>query len=174
MRRRYPLHIHISSCFLTLILVVCVVLGGIGYRLSSGLLERSATELTAAVSREALLEMRRVIEAAEVATRLLSLQDVTTARSLRQRLDSLDFLRQALDSSSALSALYVGYDNGDFFLLGRVGHGSAAERSRAPVGALTSCRASSAPGPRRGAFHLFRRAPAAAARGRPPGLRGRL
>jgi hypothetical protein len=135
MRRRYPLHIHISSCFLTLILVVCVVLGGIGYRLSSGLLERSATELTAAVSREALLEMRRVIEAAEVATRLLSLQDVTTARSLRQRLDSLDFLRQALDSSSALSALYIGYDNGDFFLLGRVGHGSAAERSRAPVGA---------------------------------------
>jgi hypothetical protein len=89
----------------------------------------------AAVSREALLEMRRIIEAAEVATRLLSLQDVTTARSLRQRLDSLDFLRQALDSSSALSALYVGYDNGDFFLLGRIGHGSAAERSRAPAGA---------------------------------------
>jgi hypothetical protein len=47
MRRRYPLHIHISSCFLTLILVVCVVLGGIGYRLSSGLLEKSATDLTA-------------------------------------------------------------------------------------------------------------------------------
>jgi HD-GYP domain-containing protein (c-di-GMP phosphodiesterase class II) len=136
MRRRYPLHIHISSCFLTLILVVCVVLGGIGYRLSSGLLEKSATDLTAAVSREALLEMRRIIEAAEVATRLLSLQDVTTATSHRQRLDSLDFLRQALDSSSALSALYVGYDNGDFFLLGRIGHGSAAERSRAPAGAV--------------------------------------
>jgi hypothetical protein len=35
MRRHYPLHIHISTLFLTLILLVCGVLGGIGYKLSS-------------------------------------------------------------------------------------------------------------------------------------------
>jgi hypothetical protein len=51
-----------------------------------------------------------------VATRLLSLQRVTTATSLKERLDSVEFLREALDSSAALSSLYVGYDNGDFFL----------------------------------------------------------
>ena len=33
MRRHYPLHIHISTLFLTLILVVCGVLGSIGYKL---------------------------------------------------------------------------------------------------------------------------------------------
>ena len=107
MRRHYPLHIHISTLFLTLILLVCGVLGGIGYKLSAGLLEESAADLTAGKSREALLEMRRIIEPAEVATRLLSLQPVTTAVSLKERLNSLQFLRQALDSSRALSSLYI-------------------------------------------------------------------
>ncbi|HCN68433.1 MAG TPA: metal-dependent phosphohydrolase, partial [Candidatus Accumulibacter sp.] len=135
MRRPYPLHIHISTLFLGLILVVCAVLAGIGYRLSSSLLERSATDLTARISRETLLEMRLIIDPAEMATRLLSQQRVSRATSLEHRLESLEFLRLALDSSPALSSLYVGYDNGDFFLLGRIGHGSAAESARAPAGA---------------------------------------
>lgn len=135
MHHRYPLHIHISTLFLALILLVCGVLGGIGYQLSSKLLEESAADLTARISRSALLEMRRIIEPAEVATHLLSLQRVTSATSLKERLDSLEFMRQALDSSPALSSLYIGYDNGDFFLVGRVGHGSASEAARAPAGA---------------------------------------
>ncbi|WP_374691677.1 HD domain-containing phosphohydrolase [Accumulibacter sp.] len=135
MRRPYPLHIHISTLFLTLIVAVCAVLAGIGYRLSSSLLESSAAGLTSRISREALLEMRLIIDPAQMATRLLSQQGVSTARSLVQRLESLQFLRLALDSSPALSSLYVGYDNGDFFLLGRIGHGSAGESARAPGGA---------------------------------------
>ena len=135
MRRRYPLHLHISTLFLALILVVCGVLGGIGYRLSSDLIEESASDLTSRINRQALSEMRRIIEPAEMATRLLSLQRVTTATSLQERLGSLEFLCQALDSSKALSALYVGYDNGDFLLVGRIGYGSEIEASRVPAGA---------------------------------------
>jgi HAMP domain-containing protein len=44
-------------------------------------------------------------------------------------------VRQALDSSPALSSLYVGYANGDFFLVGRIGHGAESEAARAPAGA---------------------------------------
>ena len=135
MRRPYPLHIHISTLFLTLIVAVGAVLAGIGYRLSSSLLESSATSLTSRISRETLLEMRLIIDPAQMATRLLSQQSVSTARSLVQRLESLPFLRLALDDSPALSSLYVGYDNGDFFLLGRIGHGSASESARAPSAA---------------------------------------
>jgi hypothetical protein len=135
MRYRYPLHVHISTLFLLLILFLCIVLGWIGFALSSNLLEASAARLTAGISREALLEMRRVIEPAEVVTRLLSQQRVTTATSLQRRLDSLTFLQQALAGSSALSSLYVGYDNGDFFLFGRVDQGSQSEAAKAPAGA---------------------------------------
>jgi hypothetical protein len=156
MHHRYPLHIHISTLFLALILLVCGVLGGIGYQLSSKLLEESAADLTARISRSALLEMRRIIEPAEVATHLLSLQRVTSATSLKERLDSLEFMRQALDSSPALSSLYIGYDNGDFFLVGRdwPWQRRAKPRERRPARA-TSCRASSGLGPQRHAVDLF-------------------
>ena len=135
MRHRYPLHLHISTLFLALILVVCGVLAGIAYKLSKDLLQASAADLTTRISRAALTELQRIIEPAEVVTRLLSLQHVTRAASLNERRDSLPFLRQALDSSPALSSLYVGYDNGDFFLLGRIGQSSPSEAARAPAGA---------------------------------------
>ncbi|MDD5298677.1 MAG: metal-dependent phosphohydrolase [Rhodocyclaceae bacterium] len=135
MRHPYPLHIHISTLFLALILVVCGVLGGIGYKLSTDLLEASAADLTTRINRQALSEMRRIVEPAEVATRLLSLQSVTEAATLKERLNSLEFLREALDGSPALSSLYIGYGNGDYFLVGRTGHGSEAEAARVPAGA---------------------------------------
>ncbi|WP_300453074.1 HD domain-containing phosphohydrolase [Accumulibacter sp.] len=156
MRRRYPLHLHISTLFLVLILLVCGLLGGIGYRLSSDLLEASASDLTKRISREALIEMQRLIEPAEMATRLLSLQQVGRAKSLDERLHSLEFLRRALDSSSALSSLYVGYDNGDFFLVGRVGHGSANEAARVPAGTSYVVQSiEQTPGGPRGRFIYF-------------------
>ncbi len=135
MRHRYPLHVHISALFLALILVVSGVLTAIGYKLSSELLERASADLTTRMSREAQIAMQRIVEPAEVATRLLTLQQVTSAQSLEQRLQSLDFMRQALDSSAALSSLYVGYASGDFFLIGHVGHGAENETARAPAGA---------------------------------------
>jgi len=135
MRHRYPLHVHISTLFLALILVICGVLTAIGYKLSSELLETAAADLTTRISREARIEMQRIVEPAEVATRLLSLQQITRAQSLKERLKSLEFVRQALDSSPALSSLYVGYANGDFFLVGRIGQGAESETVRAPAGA---------------------------------------
>ncbi|WP_248594636.1 hypothetical protein [Candidatus Accumulibacter contiguus] len=172
MRYRYPLHIHISTLFLALILLVGGVLGGIGYQLSSNLLEESAADLTARISRAALLEMRRIIEPAEVAARLLSLQRVTRATSLRERLDSLEFIRQALDSSPALSSLYIGYENGDFFLLGRIGHGSVSEAARAPAGASYVVQSiEQLGGAAAGSIHLSRFGTADSARRRPSGLR---
>ena len=123
MRHRYPLHVHISTLFLALILLICGVLTAIGYKLSAELLEAAAADRTTRISREAQIEMQRIIEPAEVATTLLALHRLTQAQSLEQRLNSLAFVRQALDGSPALSSLYVGYANGDFFLVGRIGHG---------------------------------------------------
>ncbi len=136
MRHRYPLHVHISTLFLTMILLVCGVLTAISYKLSSELLEAAAADRTTQISREAQIEMQRIVEPAEVATTLLSLQQVTQATSLSERLQYLEFMRQALDSSSALTSLYVGYANGDFFLIGHVGDGAESEAAKVPAGAV--------------------------------------
>lgn len=127
MQRRFPLHIHISTLFLVLLMIVGGVIGGLGYTVSRDILKSSASALSERIGRETLREFRGIVAPAEMATRLLSSEGVGQATSLEQRLEHLNFMHQALSHSSELTSLYVGYANGDFFLVRRVA--SAAERS---------------------------------------------
>ena len=49
MKRHFPLHVHISTLFLTLILIVGGVIGGLVYKISRDILETTASDLSAAV-----------------------------------------------------------------------------------------------------------------------------
>ncbi|HQR59502.1 MAG TPA: GAF domain-containing protein, partial [Azonexus sp.] len=120
MTRRFPLHVHISTLFIVLILLVGGVIGGLGYRISSEILETTANELNTRIGRETVGEFSNIIGPAEMATRLLSYDGITQARSLEERLLNLGFMREALNNSSALTSLYVGYGNGDFFMVRRI------------------------------------------------------
>ena len=120
MTRRFPLHVHISTLFIVLILLVGGVIGGLGYRISSEILETTANELNTRIGRETVGEFSNIIGPAEMATRLLSYDGITQARSLEERLLNLGFMREALNNSSALTSLYVGYGNGDFFMIRRI------------------------------------------------------
>lgn len=46
MKYQQPFHIHISTIFLTLILLVGSIIGGLGYKISHDILESSASELS--------------------------------------------------------------------------------------------------------------------------------
>ena len=120
MTHRFPLHVHISTLFIALILLVGGVIGGLGYRISSEILETTASELNARIGRETVGEFSNIIGPAEMATRLLSYDGITQATSLEQRLQNIGFMREALNNSSALTSLYVGYGNGDFFMVRRI------------------------------------------------------
>ena len=132
MKNRFPLHVHISALFLILILLVGGVIGGLGYRISRDILESTARELSVRIVRETLREFTGIIAPAEVATRLLSLDGITQAKSLEARLEHLGFMREALHSSSELTALYVGYGNGDFFFVRHVWNDSERKIFDAP------------------------------------------
>jgi len=135
MNRRYPLHIHISTLFLLLLLVVGGLVAAVGYKLSRDMLENAAEDLIQRISTETLLELESVIAPAEMAVNMLSYSTINNAGKLAPRMDRLDVLREALVSSSALSSIYVGYDDGDFFFVRRIR--DAAERAslKAPEGA---------------------------------------
>ena len=120
MTHRFPLHVHISTLFIALILLVGGVIGGLGYRISSEILETMASELNARIGRETVGEFSNIIGPAEMAARLLSYDGITQATSLEQRLQNVGFMREALNNSSALTSLYVGYGNGDFFMVRRI------------------------------------------------------
>jgi response regulator RpfG family c-di-GMP phosphodiesterase/HAMP domain-containing protein len=124
--RRFPLHIHISTLFLILLLAVGGVIGGLGYSASRSILKASATTLSERIGRETSKAFSGMIGPAEMAAALLCREGVTRATTLEQRLAHLPFMREALDRSVELVSLYAGYANGDFFLLRRLA--GAAER----------------------------------------------
>ena len=45
MTRRFPLHVHISTLFIALILLVGGVIGGLGFKISRDILETTASDL---------------------------------------------------------------------------------------------------------------------------------
>ena len=134
MTRRFPLHVHISTLFIVLILLVGGVIGGLGYRISSEILETTASELNTRVGRETVGEFAGIIAPAEMATRLLSYDGITQATSLEERLQNVGFMREALNNSSALTSLYVGYGNGDFFMVRRIWDETDGKAFDAPEG----------------------------------------
>ncbi len=120
MKYRLPLHVQISTIFLALILLVGGIIGSLGYKISRDILESTASELNTRISRETLVEFSSLIGPSEMAVRLLSFDGVSLAASLQERMTNIGFMREALSNSEVLSSIYIGYGNGDFFMVRRL------------------------------------------------------
>ena len=138
MKRRFPLHVHISTLFLILILLVGGAIGGLGYRISHGILESTANKLSDTIGHEMAREFSSLIRPAEMATRLMSLDGITQARTLDARLENIGFMREAMNNAAEVSGFYVGYENGDFFLMRRIWQDAERAIFDAPPGPAAS------------------------------------
>ena len=134
MKRRFPLHVHISTLFVSLFLLIGGVIAGLGYKNSRDMIENSAEELIMRISRETLSEFHNIIGPAEMAARLLSQGAITRAQTLPERMQSLAPMREALNSSRTINSLYVGYGNGDFFMVRRMVDDAERKALNAPTG----------------------------------------
>lgn len=104
----------------TIILCVLAVLSIVlvqGYRGGSAALvtaaNDSARQLAAVLNERA----RRLITPAETVIRVLAHNPLAAAEDLPTRLEQLPVLAQVLRSNPVLSAIYIGYDDGEFLLL---------------------------------------------------------
>lgn len=136
MKHPYPLHVHISTLFVVLILLVGSLVGVLGYRSSQGVLERSADALTERASHEVLIELDRALAPARMVVGLLGRDALVEATSLHERLESLERVREALVHAPLLSALYVGYPDGDFFMVRRLVDEQERQLLDAPPGSV--------------------------------------
>ncbi|NJD36277.1 MAG: HAMP domain-containing protein [Betaproteobacteria bacterium] len=127
MKQKFPLHIHISTLFVVLILLVGSIIAGVGYKLSREMLQSTANDLIGRIGDETSKEIEALIAPAELAMNLISHDLLSEASSFPQRFSRVPFLKEALLGSPALSSVYAGYPNGDFFFLRRVA--DEAERS---------------------------------------------
>lgn len=135
MKLRIPLHIHIATLFLILILVIGGLLAGVGYKATGDMLESAADDLSARISRETTHELQSVIAPAELAVNMLAYGPINFATTLPGRIDRLEVLGEVLSRSDALSSLYVGYDDGDFFSVRRIHDDAERSSLKAPKGA---------------------------------------
>lgn len=134
MKRALPLHVHLSTLFLVISLSIGGAIAVVGYRMSYDMLESSASELTLRISRELLGRIEGILKPANLLTRVLSYNDLCAASDFDSRWRQLGLLRESLDSASSFSSLYVGYQNGDFFLLRRLRSPAEREAFHAPEG----------------------------------------
>ncbi|RLJ62653.1 HD domain-containing phosphohydrolase [Sulfurisoma sediminicola] len=132
MKRQFPLHLYIATLSLLLILLAGGLIGAFGYKAARELLEASAVELTQRIGRETLGELQRIVGPAEMAVSMLAFDALGDATTLAQRRQRLALMREMLSNSDAVSALYVGYDTGDVFLLRRLHDAAARSATDAP------------------------------------------
>ncbi|MGC8121061.1 HD domain-containing phosphohydrolase [Marinobacter sp. VGCF2001] len=126
-KTRVSLAFLIASAITLGMLVLAIVLVAQSYR---GM-EQAKVTAAAATARQLALSVDDRINAVTrppaTALALLRYDPLTQHSALAQRLQRLPVIADVLDSSDIVSAVYVGYDNGDFFLFRKI-HPSGSQQ----------------------------------------------
>ncbi|MCV6590906.1 MAG: hypothetical protein OIF57_18085 [Marinobacterium sp.] len=113
----FPLHIHITTLFITLTVILSLVLNFYSYRQSSEILLEASDLLSDQLGHQIELEFQRSYEPISQAANLIAHASITQATNLDQRLEQLPMLVTALQDRPEMAALGVSYDSGDFFIV---------------------------------------------------------
>ncbi|MFJ2387889.1 HD domain-containing phosphohydrolase [Pseudomonas koreensis] len=116
-QRRFPLHVHISVMFTFLLLLTGVVLGLFNYRQTTRIILSSSENLFNRIEQDVRLDLQATYEPIRHLLSLLSVNQAAEAASLQQRLALLKPFSQSLKDNTNLASLYLGYGNGDFFMV---------------------------------------------------------
>lgn len=115
--RRFPLHVHISVLFTLLLLFTGVVLGLFNYQQTSRLIFSSSSTLFERIQHDVQRDLDNTYRPIRNLLSLLALQPATKADTLDERLEMLPLFVQALRDNPKLASIYLGYEDGDFFMV---------------------------------------------------------
>src|SRR5947207_12333568 len=116
-RGRLPLHLYIAALFMLLIIGVGGVIAWRNYVENRQLIISASQDLVQAIGGKTVAAFTSIHRPAEMLIDLLARQRLGQATNLADRIKSVAYLADALKHSPSLSALYIGYGNGDFFLV---------------------------------------------------------
>ncbi|MDN5842813.1 MAG: phosphohydrolase, partial [Alcaligenaceae bacterium] len=128
--------ISIQSLIACAIIFSMLLLGGVlswkNYSSVQQIMVSAAGESAAQLGRTLNERARRLIDPPQNVIRLLAYDPVTQAHTLAERLDRLPILRESLNANEMLSAILVGYKNGEFILLRELSNPDARQSVAAP------------------------------------------
>lgn len=108
---------HIATLFVALIAAAGLAIVAYGYRATSRLLLAAGDEEFRHVTERTADQVRSLLSPARLLVELLARHALTRTAALAPRLDALPLLTSALVTHPEISAVYVGFGNGDFFLV---------------------------------------------------------
>jgi HD-GYP domain-containing protein (c-di-GMP phosphodiesterase class II) len=128
----HPFHIHIATLFTVMVFLACAAIVWANYFQGQKIVLAAAEDLFERIHREAgkdIVNMRAPIEA--VVT-VLGSAPITDAESHDSRNQSLQSFITVLDQNTRIAAMYVGYQNGDFYLVRALRDEVARKQFEAP------------------------------------------
>ncbi|QDZ29958.1 HD domain-containing phosphohydrolase [Noviherbaspirillum sp. UKPF54] len=115
--RLFPIRVYIGVLIIGLMLISGFCIGLYNYAENTQLLLKTGNVLFERARQATRLTVSNLFAPTQMLVNLLSQQQVTRAGTLQERLDNLPYLVEALNQHPPLSALYVGNERGDFFLV---------------------------------------------------------
>lgn len=135
MKIRFPLHIHLSTLFILMTVIISGAIATIGYRMSYSMLEASAEDLTHRASREVIGGIRGIAAPVQTAIDIFAFGPLAQADTLKERMTRTHAMGRLLQETPGISGFYVGYESGDFFMLQPVANEEQRQFLKAPEGA---------------------------------------
>jgi len=135
-RRRFPLHAHLSVLFSLVVLATGATLGWLGYAQSRDVALAASDDAFRRIGDEARMSLRAALQPIAGIAELFAVEPIARARTLEARLEALPALKLALGLDAPVAAVYVGYDDGGFFLLRPLRDDAARKLFAAPPGAV--------------------------------------
>jgi len=132
---RLPLTLCLALLLIGVVVAVGAALGLYNYRQTTRIVDTAAQTLVDDTAREVAVALDRDLMPAQLLVQVVSTQSITRATSLDVRLHDLPTFARALDQDPALTAVYVGYGDGTFFLVRALRDDATRAAVRAPPGA---------------------------------------
>ena len=134
-KRRFPLHVHISMMFTLLLLFTGIVLGIFNYRQTTQIILSSSEKLFARIEQDVRNDLQTTYQPIRHLLNLLVENPAVQGPDLQHRLALFKSFSQALVDNPELASLYVGYADGDFFMVRPLRSDALKNTLHAPEGA---------------------------------------
>jgi len=134
--KKYSLRFILTGLFTLLMLSVGGVIGTLNYTQISRLLLSASDKIYDRVSEEVVLNYYKTYNPVFNSLKLLSHSPLSTSKSFEERLKYVGVLSTALNTEDSVTAVQIGYDNGDFFILRKLNTDSLKKQFNAPEEAV--------------------------------------
>ena len=132
-QRQFPLHIHISVVFTLLLLLMGVALGVFNYLQNTRIILDSSQKLFDQIEQDVQLDLLNTYQPLRNTLNLLARNPAVQTDQFDARMELLPTFVQALDDNPALSALYMGDNQGNFFQVRPLRTEAIKNRQKAPA-----------------------------------------